>query len=1801
MMMRSTCDLQRETTNWIQFLDETASRDPNRLAFRFVNDSGDRVTDLSYGDLSAAARGLAAEFQASAKPGDRVLLLHPNAADLIKSFFGCLYAGLIAVPAPSPRGKRGLERLAVIVDDAEPVLVLTNEAALRQLQSGGRFDGWPTRVKWMATDTLALRPEGWRRPALRADSIAFLQYTSGSTADPRGVILTHQNLLVNSEAIKTCFGHDGSSKGVICLPLHHDMGLVGGVLQAIYLGTSSTILSPLTVIRSPIEWLRWLSREQGSTSGGPNFLFEQCIKKVTPDQISELDLSHWKVAFCGAEPIQADTLNQFAEKFAPCGFRREAFLPCYGLAETTLLATAPIPHIGAAVSVFDADALEQGLAVSANGHGRRRWLVSCGQAAPGSELVIADPQTGRRCNAGQIGEVWLAGPSIARGYWRKPTATEATFQARLTDCENGTFLRTGDLGFVRDGELYVTGRLKELLIIRGRNYYPQDIEAAIRDSHDALNGAVCAFARDDQSAGTVIVAEIARSWLDKIDEIRDDIVLAIREAVAESCELGVEAIALVRPESLPKTTSGKLRRVECRDRYCNEELDVVALVAPDAAEPGDVPATLVDSPGNLTADEGVIHRLRASLAPITGARVWSFPADVPLSRLGLDSLMVMESLVEIEREFGVRLPIDALFRPITIADLAARVGGFDNRNGTHHGELHVTNAQEFPLSPNQKALWFIHELTGDTAAYTVPFAIRLPGKADSVALRQTFETIVARHPSLRTTFGDSGDGVVQRVRDDLPLDFQTIDATGWTDAVLESRIAAEIASPFDLRQTLPIRLRLYQRETDSVLLLAIHHIVVDFGSFQLLLKELERVFAAVVAGQEADLIPAGNYASHVSSLAEFLRSDSGKRQEAYWHQQLAGELPVLSLPLDRPRPSVQTSHGSAVNIPIEPELLAQLEAVARDRDASLFMVLLAAYDTLLHFLSGQDDLLVGVPFSGRTKAEQFPIVGYFVNPLPLRIRIGEGETFADVLKNVRQSTLDAMANQDFPSALLANRVSTARDASQATLFQTMFVLNRVDRDLAGRLTVEPDGSLALPIGQQLFERFHLKHLYTKFDLVLAGLQIDNRLELSLQYNVDLFEPATAMKFGGYLANLLREIARDPDRRLSSISIMSDDERRQLLAVSAGVAVDYPTRCFHEEIEAWAHREPGRVALEFGNRRLTFGELNGWANQVASALRDHGIGRGAVVPIYMERSPELVVAELGIVKAGAAFFPLDVQWPSARTQAILKSASPPVVLTDPSLQQRANVFELPVIVVRQPENAASFPNLDLAITLDDPVYVFSTSGSTGTPKAAMVAHRGLTNRFGWMNDFFGKESAKSALQTTRHVYDSSVWQFFWPMTNGGKTVLPDDDILTADTITRLISRHEVTITDFVPSVFNALVPQLVTKPAVVDSLRTLRSVVVGGEEITPSTTYAFMDQFPGVKVANLYGPTETTIGCIAHEVKGRASGKIPIGRPISNVTILILNRDRQLVPMGCVGEIYITGAALGLGYLNDPVATERVFVKYPFAEVPHAMMYKTGDLAKWRSDGTIDFLGRVDFQIKIRGLRVEPAEIEAALGEHPAVRSAIVIAHKPKLGVTQLIAYVARAEGKEVAPAELSALAREKLPAFMVPSEIFVMDKFPLTAGGKLNRAALPAPRGIDRSASFVAPRTPLEQEIVAQWSAVLGGARVGIRDNFFELGGDSLMAMQLISRLRDHFKISLPLRDLFADPTPEAVANAVMAARDRAVESPIPRSESIDHRNALDLLSRLDSLTDAEADELLAALSHDDDGGDAMDDVDGQE
>ncbi|HWP43817.1 MAG TPA: amino acid adenylation domain-containing protein, partial [Blastocatellia bacterium] len=935
--------------------------------------------------------------------------------------------------------------------------------------------------------------------------------------------------------------------------------------------------------------------------------------------------------------------------------------------------------------------------------------------------------------------------------------------------------------------------------------------------------------------------------------------------------------------------------------------------------------------------------------------------------------------------------------------------------------------------------------------------------------------------------------------------------------------AEEASRGFDLREGPLIRGKLLRLgEEDHVLLLTMHHIISDGWSVGVFVRELGLLYPAFLRGEPSPLedLPI-QYADYAVWQRSWLQGAELRRQIDYWKGRLSGPLPPLELPWDRPRPAVKTYSGRVQSRWLSESLSRSLKELSRREGATLFMTLLAAFNVLLFRYSGQEDILVGTPIANRNRAEIEGLIGFFINTLVMRSDLSGNPTFRELVGRVKNTALEAYDHQDVPFETLVQELQPDRDPSRTPIFQVVFILQNA-----------PDNGLQLP-GLNI-SLITSDSGTAKFDLTLGMIEAGERLFASMEYNTDLFDDETISRMLSHFQAIIEAVAADPETRIAELPLLSDDEMNRMLVEwnETGLRID-PNRLLHELVEEQAEQTPERVAVISRGEQISYVELNERANQLGHYLRSRGVGPEVRVGLCIERGVNMVVGLLGILKAGGAYVPLDPAYPAHRLRYVIEDADVRLIVTDSRLKDSLPADQVEVILIdRQWEQVSreSRQRVGIGVVSENLAYLIYTSGTTGRPKGVAIEHRSAAAFIQWAREEFEDRFLAGVLASTSLCFDLSVFEIFAPLSRGGKVIVAENALALAD----IEERNEVSLINTVPSAM----AELVRLEAIPESVK---AVNLAGEALQRRLVEEIYDQSSVEVVRNLYGPSEDTTYSTYERIERGAD--VTIGRPVAGSQVYVLDERMQPVPVGVLGEIYISGAGLARGYLNRPDLTADRFVADPFSKAAGGRLYKTGDVARYRSDGRIEYIGRKDHQVKVRGYRIEPGEIEAVLTEHPGVRKAVVVVREDEIGDRRLVGYVVSREGEEAELEELRSHLKERLPEYMVPGAIVLLDELPLTANGKLDRNALPAPEGTATKADgeFVAPRNIIEDVIASIWKEVLGVEKVSINDNFFEVGGHSLLATQVVSRLREGFRTQIPLRTFFAGPTVAELAQALIA------------------------------------------------------------
>ena len=1540
-------------------------------------------------------------------------------------------------------------------------------------------------VEVLAIDGLVL--DGYAEsdplPTLSADNLAYVIYTSGSTGKPKGTLLTHRNALRLFSATEAWFGFDERDVWTLFHSYAFDFS-VWEIFGALLYG-GRLVIVPQWVSRSPEDFYRLLCREGVTVLNQTPSAFKQLMAVACSADMATQQPALRYVIF-GGEALDLQSLRPWFQRF---GDRQPQLVNMYGITETTVHVTYR--------PVSEAD-LKGGL------------VSPIGGTIPDLSWYILDRDL-NPVPRGAVGELYIGRAGLARGYLRRPGLSATRFVPNPFPGGAGERLyRTGDLArFQADGNIEYIGRIDHQVKVRGFRIELGEIEAALAGLAGVRDAVVLAH---DGVGGTQLVGYVVADSAEDAERLRE----SLRESLKRHLPDYMVPAHLMLLERMPLTVNGKLDRQ--------------ALPQPDAS----LSQQAYRAPGSELE-----QRIAAIWAEILG--VERVGLDDNFFELGGHSLLATRVISRVRQEQQLDASLKALFeRPV----LEAFAQGLERTTDAVSTIPLADRQQPLALSFAQERQWFLWQLEPESAAYHIPSALRLRGRLDVDALQRSFDSLVARHETLRTRFRLEGGRSYQQVQ---PAVSVSIEREQFGEEGLIERIQAIVVQPFDLERGPLLRVNLLQlAEDDHVLVLVQHHIVSDGWSMQVMVEELVQLYAAYSQGLDV-VLPALpiQYADYALWQRSWMEAGEKERQLAYWTGLLGGEQPVLELPFDRPRPVRQSHRGAQFILELDIDLSQALRRVAQQEGATAFALLLASFQALLYRYSGQADIRVGVPIANRNRVETERLIGFFVNTQVLKADLDGRMGFDELLAQARQRALEAQAHQDLPFEQLVEALQPERSLSHNPLFQVLFNYQSEARG----------NGQAFRFDELQMESVQFDSRTAQFDLTLDLTDEEQRFCAVFDYATDLFDASTVERLAGHWRNLLRGIVANPRQRLGELPLLDAPERRQTLSEWNPAQRECAVQgTLQQRFEEQARQRPQAVALILDEQRLSYGELNARANRLAHCLIARGVGADVPVGLALERSLDMLVGLLAILKAGGAYLPLDPAAPEERLAHILDDSGVRLLLTQGHLLERlprqagVEVLAIDGLVLDGYAESDPLPTL----SADNLAYVIYTSGSTGKPKGTLLTHRNALRLFSATEAWFGFDERDVWTLFHSYAFDFSVWEIFGALLYGGRLVIvPQWVSRSPEDFYRLLCREGVTVLNQTPSAFKQLMA-VACSADMATQQPALRYVIFGGEALDLQSLRPWFQRFGDrqPQLVNMYGITETTVHVTYRPVsEADLKGGLvsPIGGTIPDLSWYILDRDLNPVPRGAVGELYIGRAGLARGYLRRPGLSATRFVPNPFPGGAGERLYRTGDLARFQADGNIEYIGRIDHQVKVRGFRIELGEIEAALAGLAGVRDAVVLAHDG-VGGTQLVGYVVAdsAEDAERLRESLRESLKRHLPDYMVPAHLMLLERMPLTVNGKLDRQALPQPDASLSQQAYRAPGSELEQRIAAIWAEILGVERVGLDDNFFELGGHSLLLLMLKERIGDTCQATLSISQLM---THASVAEQAACIEGQARES----------------------------------------------------
>ncbi|MEC0247121.1 amino acid adenylation domain-containing protein, partial [Paenibacillus chitinolyticus] len=1705
----------------------------NDAGILFCESGGEHY--LSYGQLLVSAgRALHLLREQGLGPGDFAVLQTEDNKRFILLFWACVLGGIVPVPVTAARTDEGRKKLIQVFKQLEAPTLLCDEELWPGIQGYALKHGEAEALALLESGSVPIaevlaaaadagRPEAEPYDAAETDT-AFIQFTSGSTGDPKGVVLTHGNLLSNMRAIIHGAQSTERDSSLSWLPLTHDMGLIGFHLTPLFRGMNQLHLPTSTFVLHPMKWLELTHKHRVTCLSSPNFGYVHFLQHWKPEGAAAWDLSCVRLIFNGAEPISAAHSRDFLVAMEPYGLKGNCMFPVYGLAEASLAVTFPGTEDNLNTVKLERQSLAVGKPVRMAAHGDHAAIeiVELGFPVQECEVRICD-EAGTPTAAGSIGLIHIRGRNVTSGYYKRPDVNKQTISP-------DGWLNTGDLGFLLEGRLYVTGRMKDVIFVNGQNVYPHDLEALISGLKGAEIGKTAIAAIQDATTKRDAIAV----FIQYRGKTGGFVPLMAEVKKLLNGSAGLDAAFVVPVRRIPKTTSGKIQRYvlaeALREGVFAEalaeltELEAAAALKRCDAEVSDALRGDFGLEPPTETEERIMSIWREVLKKDYIGRKDGFLEH------GGNSLKAVYAAARLQEAFGVELTLTELFLHDTVRSLAALLEQKAREGaGTAAAPPPVAKAEErtvYPASSAQKRLFLLEKLNPGLLGYHLPFAVQVKGPLDVERFLAAWRALIERHPALRTSFYMEDGNVMQRIEQGVEPPLSVVDGSGWPEPALALR-QRSFLQPFRLEQAPLLRMELVRMEHESsVLLLDMHHIITDGTSMGILMSDLTRFYE----GNAPE--PLSIHGGDMALWEEAGRSGGWlERQKLYWREIFRDGVPSPAIPSPRPRPQTPSYRGAIERFELEPELAGSLRALARREGVTLYTVLLSIYYVLLAKYTGESDIVVGTAAARRVRPELQSIVGMFVNMVPIRMRGQSGLRFDQWLKQVHGEALAAIGNGDVPYEEIAELANVKREYGRNPLFDSVFTLQNMElpewrsRDVVYTPQAMDNGS-------------------AKFDLTWECADTGAGIAFTLEYALDLYDERAAAQLARHYAALARAVAAQPHAVLGELDPVDAEERERLLRLGRSSAEPPQELSLHRLFERQAVERPQQIAVEMGERAYTYSELNERANRFARVLARRGVAPGAKVALLLLRSPDMIAAILAVLKAGAVYVPIDPQYPEERILFMLQdTGAGAIVAAAATMEVSARLAGDSIDVVDMDGldtkwTGESGHDLDIDGSADDVAYIMYTSGSTGKPKGIMTAHRNVS-RIAVHTDYVSITENDSLLLLSNYAFDGSTFDLYGALLNGAKlTLVGEEEVADVVRLTELIEDRGITVFFVTTALFNTLVDHGL------ESLRGLRHILFGGERASvPHIRKAFHALGPGV-LLHVYGPTETTVFATCYRVTDQwdeqGGATVPIGIPIARAETLVLSEQGRLQPDWVPGELWIGGEGVAGGYVNLPEQTASKFRPHPFRE--GETVYGTGDLVRRLPDGNLEFLDRIDSQVKLRGFRIELGEIESRLLDCAGVKEAFVALFEND-GAPYLCAYVVAEQTEE--QASVRSQLTGKLPAFMIPSAFVHLEKLPLNANGKVDKKRLPAP---ERTVLYDAPATDTEIIVAGLWQEVLHAGQVGALDHFFEHGGHSLKAAALISAIYKRCRVRMPLPEIFKLPTVREQAAWIDRAAKEAYE-----------------------------------------------------
>lgn len=1602
------------------------------------------------------------------KKGQEVVLLLEDNMKFCVTLLACMLGGYIPVITQGIGKKKDNSIISEILSGLDsPCIIIDQNIQTESMKI--------TENCWF-DDLLKGQGQGVEQKVSEHD-MALIQFSSGSTGTPKGVVITHSNLMSCIDGIISHYQLQQNDKLLNWVPLTHDLGLVGMHLAPMVYDMMQYQMSTELFLQHPELWIEKANEHHISILASPNFGFRYTLTALQKESEKNWDLSCIRMIFNGAEVVSTKLCSEFTRYLSKYRLSPEVILPGYGLAEATLTVTSlkPGEKIQEYFVNLNHTAIGELVEFIANDTDEMTLCVAdLGEPIKALQIRIAGYEY-EELQEGTIGKILLKGDTVTSGYYNQEQLNQELFTEEH-------WLITGDIGFLMKGRLVVVGREKEVLIINGKNIYPSDVEELIFEfmGKEDMEVAVCKVRKRNEDTDQAIAFLLWNDSLDKFTLWEK----SIRKEVNE--KIGIDLSYILPLSELPKTESGKIKRYELERAFeqqgYQELLDKLIKVKEKNRKQN-----------TSECNDETKKQLIKIWEEILGVNNIHIEDD--FFELGGQSIKAVQLANRLQEQFGVEVQVRQIFSIPTIIQMSEWL-----KTAAKKEQIRINKASEedyYLTTKEQKEIYLQSQLDPSGITYNITEAFILKGEPDFDRLTMAFNKVVRKHRIFWAYFKMENDLIVWKVANatDIP-----IEKLKDSEQSLETAIK-EFVRPFQLDKGPLFRAGIGKIKTgEYVFVFDIHHIIFDGTSMGIFNKELASYYNGE-AQEEAEI-----------QFKDYLAWNQARKEDeenlAFWRKQLADELPVLNMPLDFIRPSLRSYEGSSIHCEIEKELVQKLAALVKKTKSTLYVVMLSAFQILLEKYTGQEDLITGSPVYKRNNIDTKNMIGNFVATLPIRSRIKKEMTVSEFLKQVEQTVMDVIEHQGEEYEVVKEEIQKSVGIDRNTLVEAFFAMQNFDWNVLALQNIN-------------CSEYFVSSRVSKFNLSLYVYPAkQDTIFLELEYCTKLYKKDTMQRFMRHYQTILWEMTGHLEKTIGEVEILDQDEKKKLLFAFNDTKTSYgKEKTIHQALKEQAQRTPDRTVIVWKEQQITCQELDQRSEQIAVELKKHGVGRGSLVGVMLKRSPDMIASLIGILKAGGAYLPIDPKFPVKRIQYMLTDSGSGVLITSHDLTGTVQ-FHAECIYVE--EIVGDTQEIDYLNEPEDLAYVIYTSGSTGNPKGVMITHRSVMNFIKGMTDKVPFSPDQTILGLTTISFDIFVLETFIPLSIGMKIVLADEEEQIDPYLLRsLIKTKKVDIIQITPSRLQLLLGD--RDDEISEILECVSELLIGGEEF-PIMLHNRLNKHCKARLFNVYGPTETTVWSTVKEVTGNVP--LTIGKPIANTRIYIVDKQKKLQPIGVYGDMYIAGDCLFRGYYNKEELTKESIT--PEIGIPENWMYQTGDVARWLPNGEIAFKGRVDYQVKIRGYRIELGEIEEKLEKNPAVRRAVVIDKKDDSGNKYLCAYVVQKEAVETAV--LREYLVKELPNYMVPSYYILLEKFPLTPNGKINKKLLPAPDWNLEQKEYEKPESSLECELAGLFEEVLERKCIGRHDSFFNLGGNSLRAAILLYKIKHRLSVEIPMSQVFATP-----------------------------------------------------------------------